>query len=310
MSAASTTALIAVDWGTTALRAYRLTASGDVIETRRSGDGILSVDGAFAAALTRHVEDWTADGAVPVLLSGMIGSRQGWHETPYLTCPCSLQQLADALVPLDHPRLDVRVVPGLADHRDGRDDVMRGEEVQVFGALAEAETGHFLLPGTHSKWVRVRDRRIVEIRTYMTGEIYAACRNHTILGRLMDEGGWCESSFRRGVADGAADGTPGALLGRLFGVRTAGLFDRLAAGELPDYLSGLLIGAELADAAGDGSEPVTIVGDSGLVERYRTAADTLSIACSLGESDASVGAYIAIARMAGLLGQSGSRRGV
>ena len=304
MSAAPATALIAVDWGTTALRAYRLADDGRVLETRSSGDGILAVEGAFAAALERAVGDWAADGTAPVLLSGMVGSRQGWHETPYLPCPCALEQLASALAALRHPQFDVRLVPGLA-YRDGaRDDVMRGEEVQVFGALGPADAGRFLLPGTHSKWVSVEARRIVAFRTYMTGELYAACRTHTILGRLMQDGPWSETAFRRGVADGAAEGGPGALLQRLFGVRTAGLFDRLAATELPDYLSGLLIGAELADAASGTAEPVTIVGASALAERYRIAADALSIGCILADPGAVAGAYLAIARSAGLLPHS------
>lgn len=303
MTVGSPAALIAVDWGTSAFRAYRLAPDGTVTDARASGDGILAVEDGFPQALRRNLDGWLAGDGVPVLLSGMIGSRQGWHETPYLSCPCSLSDLAAALVPVEAGGLDVRIVPGVRVQDSDRDDVMRGEEMQVLGALlrGEASDGRFLLPGTHSKWVTVAGQRITDLHTYMTGELYAACRHHTILGRLMADGPWAQAAFLRGVRDGAAEGRPGALLQRLFGVRTSGLFDRFAAAELPDYLSGLLIGAELGDAAGDRRMPATIVGASDLGRRYQLAAAELGIASRLCDADAVTGAYLAVARAAGLL---------
>ena len=157
-------------------------------------------------------------------------------------------------------------------------DVMRGEETQIVGALALSKQadGLFLLPGTHSKWVRVRAGRIDGFSTYMTGEIYAACREHTILGRLMQEG-HDPAAFARGVRDGAKPGAAGALLHRLFGVRTAGLFGEIAGSGLADYLSGLLIGAEFADAAVDRAANVTIIAADDLARRYQAAAQELGV---------------------------------
>jgi 2-dehydro-3-deoxygalactonokinase len=182
-------------------------------------------------------------------------------------------------------------------------DVIRGEETQVFGALAKLkiDSGRFLLPGTHSKWVTVEDDRVTGFATYMTGEIFSAARDHTILGRLMQEGTPTSGSFLRGVADGARPGGPGALLNRLFAVRTAGLFGEIAGPDLSDYLSGLLIGAELGDQPPDSSAELRIIASDALAERYRTAAASLDMAAEIVPSDCIADGYIAIARMAGLI---------
>jgi 2-dehydro-3-deoxygalactonokinase len=182
--------------------------------------------------------------------------------------------------------------------------VIRGEETQVFGALARLQIGNgrFLLPGTHSKWVTVENGRVTGFATYMTGEIFAAARDHTILGRLMQEGTPTGGAFLRGVSDGARPGKPGALLNRLFAVRTAGLFGEIAGPDLPDYLSGLLIGAELGDQMGAGGASARIIASDALAERYRTAAASLDIDAEIVPSDCITEGYVAIARIAGLIG--------
>ena len=296
--------LIGVDWGTSSFRAMRLGAAGNVLERRAGPRGILTVtDGDFGAVLASQIGDWLRSDPVPVLMSGMIGSRQGWLEAPYLTCPAGLGDLASGLVPVAFAGADVRIVPGLEAATATMRDVMRGEETQVFGALARigAEDGRFLLPGTHSKWVLARAGRIAEFATYMTGEIYAAARAHTILGRLMADGDATGTAFARGVREGARAGAPGALLNRLFGVRTAGLFGEIGGADLPDYLSGLLIGAEMADAGGQDSGPVHIVASDALAERYRAAAQELGMAAEIVPSDSIVEGYFAIGKLAGLL---------
>ena len=136
----------------------------------------------------------------------------------------------------------------------------------------------------------------------MTGEIYAACRGHTILGRLMQAGGEDPAAFARGVRDGAKPGTAGALLHRLFGVRTAGLFGEIAGAGLADYLSGLLIGAELSDAGLSAGEPVQIIAAEDLARRYQTAAAELGLRTSLASADCVAAGHLAIARAAGLIG--------
>jgi 2-dehydro-3-deoxygalactonokinase len=297
-------ALIGIDWGTSSFRAFRIDSAGAILDRRGGAHGILSVsDGDFAGVLERQIGDWLDGARTPVVMSGMIGSRQGWLETPYVTCPAGLGDLAAGLVPVAFERGEVRIVPGVETATASMRDVMRGEEAQVFGALAAlgADSGRFLLPGTHSKWVRVEAGPIVGFSTYMTGEIYAALRNHTILGRLMEEGGDNPAIFVRGVRDGASTGGPGALLHRLFGVRTAGLFGEIPGAELPDYLSGLLIGAEIADAEQQDSRPVRIIASEALTRRYGAAAAELGLGAETVDPDCVAAGHLAIARAAGLV---------
>ena len=295
-------ALVAVDWGSSSFRAWRLDAAGAVLDRRAGPHGILTVaEAAFGTVLQGQVRDWL-DGA-PVLMSGMIGSRQGWLEAPYVTCPAQVADLAAGLTRVPFDPAAVFIVPGAETATATMRDVMRGEETQIVGALARLgiERGRFLLPGTHSKWVSVEGGRITGFATYMTGEIFAACRNHTILGRLMGEGAASGAAFLRGVKEGARSGGPGALLHRLFGVRTAGLFGEIAGADLPDYLSGLLIGAEISDAAPGSSAPIHIIAADALAERYRRAASGLGILTEAVPSECVLDGHLAIARLARLL---------
>jgi len=299
----SEAALIGVDWGTSNFRAFLLDAAGTILDRRAGPHGILTVaDGKFGRVLTARIGEWLADGRLPILMSGMIGSRQGWVEAPYAATPAGLSDLASALTPVPFEAADVLIVPGLRTEHDKRSDVIRGEETQIFGALARLglDHGRFLLPGTHSKWARVEGGKVVSFATYMTGEIFAAAREHTILGRLMQEGA-SETAFAQGVALGASPGGPGALLSRLFATRTAGLFGTLEAEALSDYLSGMLIGAEIADATAADSRPVNIIASHALSERYRTAAKALGVAADELSSDCIADGYVAIAKMAGLV---------
>jgi 2-dehydro-3-deoxygalactonokinase len=302
------TALIGIDWGTTSFRAVRLDVSGSVLERRAGPYGILNVHGGdFAGTFALQLGDWLREGPAPVIMSGMIGSRQGWLEAPYVSCPAGLMDLAAGLTEVPFDGADIRIVPGLATASAEMRDVMRGEEAQVFGALARsgASGGRFLLPGTHSKWVVAEDGRIRDFATYMTGEAYAALRGHTILGRLMPQedgnsgGEEVGEAFAHGVREGARAGSPGALLHRLFGVRTAGLFGEIAAENLAAYLSGLLIGAEFADAGAGGA--LQIVGAPDLAGRYRRAAETLGVEATIVDGDCVVDFYMAVARAAGLV---------
>ncbi len=300
--------LIGVDWGTSNFRAFLLDPSGDILDRRSGPHGILSVtDGRFAPRLAAGIGEWLADRKSPVLMSGMIGSRQGWVEAPYVETPAGIGDLAEALAPVSFDATEVRIVAGLKTDSAAMTDVIRGEETQVFGALAllGQTEGRFLLPGTHSKWVAVEGGKIVGFTTYMTGEVYAAMRGHTILGRLMrdtESEEPDEAAFLRGVEDGARPGAQGALLNRLFGVRTAGLFDRLTPAAAPDYLSGLLIGAEVADQATRDKGSVRIIAAHALAGRYRKAAAALGLVAETVPPDSIAAGYVAIARMAGLIG--------
>lgn len=239
--------MIAIDWGSTRLRAYRLDADGNVIARERNDHGVLACNGDFAEVLAAVVAPWDdAD----IMLSGMIGSRGGWHEQPYVDCPAGIAELGDAIALVQSPELPARrlwFVPGVADHAaPDAPDVMRGEETQVCALLELLQHGtHVLcLPGTHSKWITVRDGRIASISTAMTGETYAVLRQHSVLGKLMDkdEARFDTHAFDAGLRR-SADAS--GLLHHLFGVRTLGLFNQWSAAALPSYLSGLLIGHEV-----------------------------------------------------------------
>ena len=292
--------LIGLDWGTTACRAYLIGANGAVFERVADGPGILKVEnGAFGAALDAMTADWER---LPVILSGMIGSRQGWREAPYAKCPAGADDIVRALARFDYAGRPVALVPGLAVENDAMPDVMRGEETQILGALALAarDAGLFLLPGTHSKWAEVAGGRIVSFRTFMTGEVFGALKDHTILGRLM-RAGTDRDGFARGVREGAALGSAGALLNRLFATRSYGLMDRLADTALADYLSGLLIGTEVAEATRQTKSAVTIIASAALAQRYTDALRLLGHDSTLAPPDCAAAGHWRLARTAGLI---------
>ncbi|MBE3640162.1 2-dehydro-3-deoxygalactonokinase [Mangrovicoccus algicola] len=280
------TALVALDWGTSSLRAYRMGPDGTVLETRADGCGIqhLPVPGedGFEAAFEAICGDWLAATPVPVVASGMVGSAQGWREVPYLSCPAGTEGLAAAAVTLrTRGGHCVTIAPGLIADGAGQDpDVMRGEEIQIAGMLAAhpglAADALMVMPGTHSKWAQMQAGQVVRFATYMTGEIFAVLRAHSILGRLMPAEAAPtpdDAAFRRGLERARE----GGLTHALFSVRTLGLTGALPPGDLPDYLSGLLIGREVLDAAAalDADRPLLLVGEGALTRRYALALETL-----------------------------------
>ena len=279
--------MIGVDWGTSSFRAYRLRGR-EVTDRRTLPLGILSVaDGRFEAALQDAVGAWLADGERRILLSGMIGSRQGWIEAPYLPCPANIVDLARALIPVPFAGAEALLAPGLtASDASGVPEVMRGEEVQIIGAVDPARNDTTAcLPGSHSKWVRVVGGGIEGFSTHLTGEAFAALRGHTILGRLMQPDAAPDpDAFRRGVA---RSGDTGGLLHHLFGVRTLGLFAQLGEDSAASYLSGLLIGHEIRAAAPlHPSSPILLIGDGALCALYARAIDQCGGGSTLAPSDA------------------------
>ena len=222
----STPTLIALDWGTSNLRASLLGADGRVLDTRNAAAGVMAVpERRFAEALLGLCGDWlAAHRGCACIASGMIGSRQGWVEAPYLECPAGPTQAARQLTAVefgDGHRL--HIVPGLrCVGSDGQTDVMRGEETQLWGADLAAGTC-CVLPGTHSKWAWLgADDRIDGFQTWMTGELYALLTQHGILGRLMQFGGaFAAPAFDDGVRLGLQHHAE--LLHTLFAARTAGL---------------------------------------------------------------------------------------
>lgn len=299
------TPLIGLDWGSTRLRAYRFDAAGGVEEMRALPWGSRHLpEGGFADAFARAVDGWPP---APVLACGMVGSRGGWREAPYLDAPCRLERLAGALTRIDAPGgRSVHVVPGLRD--PAGPDVMRGEETQVAGVLAQfpalAGQVSLLLPGTHSKWVRVCDRAVTGFNTVMTGELFAVLRGHSILGAGLPPATADDSAFARGVAAARDAGVAGGL-SRLFSTRALMLEGALAPSGVADFLSGLLIGDELrmALAAGWASPdaPVQLVGDDALCARYLQAAERFGLSFHITPGPTTAHGLWQVATAAGLL---------
>jgi 2-dehydro-3-deoxygalactonokinase len=289
--------LVGVDWGTTSLRVARLDANGQAIEERELPRGILSVEtGGFAKVFEEACGGWMTAGALAICC-GMAGSRQGWIEAPYASCPAALTDLASKLAWALPGR--VAVVPGLVCEHSGVPDVMRGEETQAFGALKllGQDAAHIVMPGTHSKWARVRRGRMESFVTFMTGEFYAILRQHSILVRTLaaDNGELDEGALRRGV-DYAM--TCGNLLHAAFSARTLALFNELTPQAGHSYLSGLLIGEELRSRQLHASdEPLVLVGASGLVRRYGVALSHLGLAFQAMGQEATWRGLAAIAEL-------------
>ncbi|MBI1777586.1 MAG: 2-dehydro-3-deoxygalactonokinase [Proteobacteria bacterium] len=295
--------LVAIDWGTSNFRAYLLDAEGRVRDSATTGDGILQVEGGdFERVLLSHCGGWLATyPEAPVLLSGMIGSRQGWHEVPYCQCPAGPAEIAQALV-LRRTKQGRALcfVPGLSvASEDGGRDVMRGEETQILGAIepGDGERRLICLPGTHSKWVEVEGGRVSRFSTFMTGEVYGALVKHTILGRLMDGEAEDADAFAKGLA--LAD-RQGGFLNHLFRVRTAGLFGELPGQSLAAFLSGIAIGHELAGAFAEyRPSSVLLIGSEALSRRYVQALARRGIAAATAPSDAAARGLYRLARARG-----------
>jgi 2-dehydro-3-deoxygalactonokinase len=266
--------MIGVDWGTTSFRAFRLVADGTIRDRRVGPRGILTLqDGRFADTLREEIGPWLAAGERHVLLCGMVGSRQGWIETPYLPCPAGPAEIAAALIQVPFDWAEVKLVPGLScTDAAGIPEVMRGEEAQVAGVLDRiGNAGLACLPGSHSKWARIEAGRVAGFATHLTGEAFAALRGHTILGRTMRDGPAIDAAaFAAGVA---RSGQSGGLLHHLFSVRALALAGRLSDAAGASFLSGVLIGHEVRAALAEvpGEVVVQLIGAPELTALYARA---------------------------------------
>ncbi|ATE72155.1 2-dehydro-3-deoxygalactonokinase [Lysobacter capsici] len=291
--------MIAIDWGTSSLRAFRLDPQGQVIDARRSDQGVLASAGRFEAVLEDVVQGW--DERV-VAMAGMIGSRQGWHEVAYVACPAGLDEIAQGMRRIESSVLRDRelwIAPGLSVvHADGVHDVMRGEETQICGLLDRLGPGSHLacLAGTHCKHLRIDDGRIRDFSTAMTGELFQVLSQHSILGRLMQPGPHDAPGFARGLDHAALDGD---LIEHLFAVRTHGLFDVLPASALRSFLSGLLIGHELRGLPAS-AQSVHLIAPPALLEPYTTALTRRGHRVQVHDEQVSARGLYALARQRGL----------
>jgi len=289
---ASDPVMIGLDWGTSSLRAYLLGADGTLLDRRATGHGIQHLPaGGYAAAFRSVAGEWIGrQPSLPVVAAGMVGSRNGWHEVPYVPCPANPDSIANGLAAFDSGFGTIHLVPGLSQGGP-LPDVMRGEEVQIIGALALepdlVTSSVCVLPGTHCKWATIARGHVTRFTTYLTGELFGLLRDHSIVGRPAKDAGLAaqpglfdRDAFMRGVRAAGESGAVG-VTARLFSTRSLFLTGQLTTSQTLDYLSGLLIGEEirsvLAGLAGAACPPLVLLGDPRLCDRYRLALATFAI---------------------------------
>jgi 2-dehydro-3-deoxygalactonokinase len=276
---------IVADWGTTRFRGY-LVENETIIDRVASDEGVSALKpGQHRDVFMRQCGAWLqAEPQAPVLLVGMVGSREGWTVAPYATCPADAATIARAMIPVDlGGGRQAHIVPGLTcEPAPGAADVMRGEETLVLGA--GVTDGLVCLPGTHPKWILMQSGRIERFATYMTGEMYALLREHSMIGRPAtepaDPAGFVLGieAARRNEGDSRV-----GLLHLLFGARAAVVSGRMETGLLGPYLSGLLTGDEIAGALAQfpGSAEVRIVADAPRADLYVQALGRRGIATTV-----------------------------
>ena len=274
---------IAVDWGTSNMRAWAMSASGTVLDEVRSDRGMGSLKPAeFEQALRDAIAPWDHKGA-PMIACGMVGAKQGWMEAPYAAVPCAATP--EGFTKPDAGDLDVYIIAGLKQADPA--DVMRGEETQIAGFLSMNKNwdGVICLPGTHTKWAHISADEVVSFQTYMTGDLFAAISGNTVLKHSVNSDDWDNDAFDGGVADAMA--RPERLAARLFSLRAEGLLNGMQNGTVKARLSGLLIGAELAGAKPYWlGQQVAVIGAGGLCSLYVRALAAQSAPATQVKGDA------------------------
>jgi 2-dehydro-3-deoxygalactonokinase len=259
----TSSAFLAVDWGTTNRRVFRF-EDGTVAHTERDDCGAASVtDFASEVAAIRE-----RSGDLPMLLAGMVGSTVGWRVVPYVAAPAGIDELAAGLDWIDDR---TAIVPGVSCSAGGRADVMRGEEVQLLGAVAGWMVPPDALlaqPGTHCKWATMTDGRISGFTTAMTGELFALLRRHSLLAGALTADVTDGDAFREGLAEGARRD----LAASLFGIRASSVLGLRDDADAASFASGVLIGSDVAARMDDCAfEQIHILADPGLGNLYAAA---------------------------------------
>lgn len=300
--------LIAVDWGTSRLRAWLADAAGRSLATAASDEGIGTLSGGHEQVFEKLVAHWPK---LPAVMAGMVGSRQGWREATYLPCPATAAAIGGKLTRFATATgREIAIVPGLAVRPSGRDgDVIRGEETQMIGLIDRepAFSGTVILPGTHSKWARIESGAIADFQTFMTGELFELLAQKSFLRHSVAEGAGDLSAvpdFALAVKRTIVEGLP--FLGALFSVRARQLLADVSPQNNLAYLSGLIIGGEIAAARAMGSlaegAAVRIVAAPALVRAYSTALAIAGLAAQERDgSELALAGLTQIARAAGLL---------
>jgi 2-dehydro-3-deoxygalactonokinase len=286
-------AYAAVDWGTSSFRLWLVDRAGKVLAERRSEEGMTAAAKiGFAAVLQSHLASVSAAPDMPVIICGMAGARQGWVEAGYVDTPAPLDAILAGAVTAPGQSRDIRILPGIAQRDVNAPDVMRGEETQLLGALAENATGEALvcMPGTHSKWVEIRSGTVARFATFMTGELFGAISHQTILSHAIAgaEAAEDRAAFQQAVAE--AFKTPALAANLLFRVRSRQLLFGGTAAAARETISGTLIGLELAAGLGKDAprQGITLLASGRLAALYRLAFDTLSVAVQSIDADDAV----------------------
>ena len=281
-------AFVAVDWGTTSFRGWLMAADGSVLAETRGPEGMLHCATAgFAPVLANHLARLGPAQGLPVLICGMAGAKQGWIEAPYLQTPTRLDALHDGAQRVDTAG-DVRILPGVAQADATRPDVMRGEETQLLGVTEPDFTGLVCIPGTHSKWIRIKAGSVVSFTTYMTGEMFSIIAQHSILKHAVVHDAHAPAAneaFHDGLR--RALDAPAGLTASLFSLRAAQLlgFQQQAYGAA--RLSGLLIGSEIADAGSrfGKQHPLRLIGAGSLKDLYAAALADAGFAVTIVDAE-------------------------
>jgi 2-dehydro-3-deoxygalactonokinase len=294
----SQAAYVAVDWGTSSFRLWLMNAAGDVLAERRSAEGMMAAAKVgFAAVLQSHLDAVSAADHLPVVICGMAGARQGWVEAGYIDTPANLASILQRAVPVVGQSRDIRILPGIAQRDPKAPDVMRGEETQLLGALGAGGEALVCMPGTHSKWASVRGGTVERFTTFMTGELFSAVSQETILSLAIANADEAVDTAAFKSAVTSAVEAPALAANLLFQVRSGQLLFGGSPAAAREKISGTLIGLELAAGLGGDKtvRGITLVASGRLQELYRLAFDTLSVAVQSIDSDDAVRRGLSIA---------------
>ncbi|WP_171963710.1 2-dehydro-3-deoxygalactonokinase [Cronobacter sakazakii] len=277
-----TSRYIAIDWGSTNLRAW-LYQGEQCLESRQSEAGVTRLNGRTPEAVLAQVTEGWRDDATPVVMAGMVGSNAGWKIAPYLPCPARFADIGSQLTTVAER---VFIIPGLCVSRDDNRNVMRGEETQLLGACELAPAPLYIMPGTHCKWVQADAQQVDDFRTVMTGELHHLLLTHSLIGAGLPEQQQSADAFNAGLEQGAETDVP---LTRLFEIRAAHVLGSLAREHVAEFLSGLLIGNEVASQVRhwqpDRHSPLTLVASPSLASRYQRALSLLGYTAQVLEGD-------------------------
>ena len=291
--------ILGADWGTSNLRTYLIDENGGIISTNNSDNGlVVAKEKGFLTSLLDTAKE-QIDECDLVILSGMVGAKEGWVEAKYANIPVSITELANALQQVPDDSINACIIPGLLKETENNLDVMRGEETQIFGCLEKGiGDGVYIAPGTHAKWCLVENNKIVDFHTFLTGDLYNALIKESILKlQIKEDDSFYEEAFQAGLNNGFAITQSGEILHAIFETRVKGVLGKMDNDKLGSYLSGLLIGMEVNHASSlFQHQQVVLIGTNHLANLYEKALKRKNIQVTIPASDIVVAGQFAIAK--------------